>query len=340
MSLSLFRSFVLASFFFAAMPLFAQTDITSGRAHDFQFIEVTVNPRAAALGNSFVAIQNDPNTIFSNPACIVSVEPKDSSFLGTPLSVGYTSLPAGLTEGYLSYGGRIPGDSNVGSFGIAVQYMGGSFDGRDNQGLPTSSFSSGGLAITLAYATAIPDQPISFGVGVKYISSSLVSGGSTQNYSSSGIAADLGVYYELKSVLMTFGLAALNMGSQISSYDGLKEVIPFNLQFGVSKKLERLPVTLHLAFHHLSRDREGRGFFYALNDFSIGAEFVLSKPLRLRFGYENQKRQDLKTPQGQGLAGFSTGVGVNFKKFTLDYALNLQGPGLADIHRFGFAYLF
>lgn len=327
--------------FFIAASAFAQPDITSGRAHAFDFLEVTVNPRAAAMGNSFVAIKNDPNAIFSNPACIVSVVPKDSSYLGTPLTFGFTPLPAGMSEGYISYGGRIPGDSNIGAFGIAVQYIGGSFDGRDNQGAATGNFSSGAFAMTLAYAGTIPEKPLSYGIGVKYISSSLVSGATTTpNYSSSGIAADVGLYWELESAQMTFGLAALNIGSQLTNYAGTKESLPFNLQLGVSKRLERLPLTLHLAFHHLSRDREGRGLFHALNDFSLGGEFVISKPLRLRFGYENQKRQDLKTPQGVGLAGFSLGVGLNLRKLTFDYALNIEGPGMPDIHRFGFAYLF
>ena len=341
MTRSSLRSVALAFLLCVAAPVFAQPDILSGRAHDFEFLNVTVNPRAAALGNSFVAIKNDPNAIFSNPACIVSVVPKDSTYLGTPVSFGFTPLPAGLSEGYISYGGRIPGDSNIGAFGIAVQYIGGSFDGRDNQGLSTGNFSSGAFAMTVAYAGTIPEKPLSYGIGVKYITSSLASGAATtEKLSSSGIAADLGVYFELESALMTFGLSALNIGTQLTSYSGIKESLPFNLQFGISKKLERLPLTMHFAFRHLSRDREGRGLFYALNDFSIGGEFVLSKPLRLRFGYENQKRQDFKTPQGVGLGGFSLGVGLNLKKLTFDYAMNIEGPGLPDIHRFGFAYLF
>jgi hypothetical protein len=318
---------------------FAQTDETSGRTHVYDFLNVVTNARAAALGNSFVTVKNDPNTIFSNPACLVTIEPRDSSYLGLPLSFGFTKYVLDINEGYIAFGGPIP-DAESGAFAIGVEYMNyGTFDGRDKLGLSTGNFGAGEVAVSVAYANTIPDKPVNYGVAVKYISSTLVSGG-VQDYSSSGIAADLGVFVESKPILMTFGLSALNIGTQISTYAGVQEALPFNLQFGVSKKLERLPLTLHLDFHNLTRDREGRGLFYALNDFSLGAEFTLSKVMRLRFGYENQKRRELSTPQGQGLAGFATGIGFEFSKLHFDYALSMMGPAFSDLHRFSVAYMF
>jgi hypothetical protein len=77
-----------------------------------------------------------------------------------------------------------------------------------------------------------------------------------------------------------------------------------------------------------------------LNDFSLGGEFNLSKVMRLRFGYENQKRRDLKTPEGLGLAGFSFGLGFAFTKLNFDYSISAMGPALSDLHRFGAAYYF
>src|SRR5439155_11734979 len=122
---------------------------------------------------------------------------------------------------------------------------------------------------------------------------------------------------------------------ELTTYDGIKEPLPFNLQFGLSKKLERLPLTVHLTFHNLTRDREGRNLFYALNDFSIGGEFVISKIIRFRFGYENQERRDLKVPEGLGLGGFSFGLGMALKKLQIDYSISAMGPVKADIHHFG-----
>ncbi len=318
----------------------AQSDETSGRTQVFQVLSITPNPRAAALGNTFVAMKNDPNTLFSNPAALGSVVSTDSTLEGLPLSFGYTKHVLDINEGYVSIGGRIPG-ADVGAFGVGIQYISyGTFDGRDKVGLPTGTFSASEVALSAAYSGMIPERPVYYGAAVKFISSSLVSGGTTDNYSSTGIAADLGVYYQNDSLQMTFGLAALNIGTQLSTYAGISEPLPFNLQFGVSKKLERLPLTVHLAFRNLTRDREGRNLWYALNDFSIGGEFNLSKVLRLRFGYENQKRREFKTPAGVGLAGFSFGIGFAFTRLHFDYAVNAQGYALSDLHRFGVAYMF
>ena len=310
----------------------------SGRAQVFQVLSVPPSARAAALGNTFVAMKDDPTTIFSNPACLSTQIKRDSTAPGSLIAFGFTKLALDLNQGYVAY--SQPAPEILGSeswIGIGVIYNDwGSFPGADNVGQPTKNFSAGDAAISLAFSSVIPEQPIHYGVAVKYISSSLVSG----SYSASGIAADLGVFYESKPILLTIGLSALNIGTQLSNYADIKENLPFNLQLGVSKKLERLTLTLHLAFRNLSRDREGRNFFYALNDFSIGGEFTVSKVIRLRFGYENQKRRDLKIPEGLGLGGFSFGLGLNFQKLHFDYALSAMGPVLPDVHRFGAEYLF
>lgn len=48
-----------------------------------------------------------------------------------------------------------------------------------------------------------------------------------------------------------FGLVARNIGSQFSTYDSVKESLPFSLSFGVSNALEYLPLRWHLSIDHL-----------------------------------------------------------------------------------------
>jgi hypothetical protein len=238
------------------------------------------------MGNTFVAVKNDPNTIFSNPAALGTLQP-DSMGKAFKLSAGFLKHIKDINEGYISFGA--PADSLFGipgGFAAAVQYIDyGTFDGRDINGEHTSDFGAKEFAVNVAYAGDF--RSVNYGIGLKFISSSLVSGSSVQDYSSMGAALDLGLFYEYEPLLMTFGVSALNIGTQLSTYAGLDEPLPFNLQFGVSKKLERLPLTLHLAFRRLSRDREGRNLFYAFHDFSVGGEFILGRVVRLRFGYEN-----------------------------------------------------
>ncbi len=323
-----------------AVPLTTQ-DENSGRTELYNLLKIVPTPRAAAMGNSFIAIKNDPNTIFSNPAALSSQTPRDSAAPGTILSLAASPIGAGITQGSIAFSAPAPEMLGENSWiGVGVLYNSyGTFQGADNVGQLTGNFTAGDFILSVAYSGVIPEKPFHYGVAIKFISSSLATGIAGVG-GSSGIAADLGVYYESAPLLLTVGLSATNIGKELSYYDGISEALPFNLQFGLSKKLERLPLTLHLAFHNLTRDREGRNLFYALNDFSLGGEFVISKIFRLRFGYENQDRRDLQMPEGIGLGGFSAGLGMVLKKLQLDYSLSIMGPVKADIHRFGGTYLF
>ncbi len=311
---------------------------TSGRAHVYDFLNVVTNPRAAGLGNAFVAMKNDPNAFFSNPATLSTLTQGDTLPVERAIGFGFTKYILDINEGYISYDQTLA-DSN-GSIGAGVQYIDyGTFQGYDTRGLATSDFGARELALSVGYSNVAPHN-VHYGVAVKFISSSLVSGSSVANYSSTGIAADAGLYYEFKPALMTFGVSALNIGTQLKTYAGVQEALPFDLTVGFSKKLERLPLTVHLSFHNLTRDLEGHNFFFALNDFSFGGEFAIGKILRLRVGYENQKRQDLKLPTGSGLAGFSLGAGIVVKRYQFDYSFNSLGLAFQPLHRLGVGIAF
>src|SRR5688572_22403030 len=105
---------------FGARSAFAQPDNSSGRTHVYEFLNVAPSARAAALGNTFVAMKNDPNTLFSSPAAMMSIEKKDSLQDGLPLSFGMTKHVLDINEGYASFAGKIP-DVDNGAFGVGVQ---------------------------------------------------------------------------------------------------------------------------------------------------------------------------------------------------------------------------
>lgn len=288
------------------------------------------------MGNTFVAMKNDPNTIFSNPAALGSIV-QDSLGFDQFISFGFTKYVMDINEGFISFAQPAPtalSDSAV--IAAGVQYIDhGTFAGADERGVSTGDFSASEFAVSLGYSS-IAYNTLNYGVNLKFIQSNLVSGSSIQDYSANGIAADVGLFYEYPSQLMTFGVSVLNIGTQLKTYAGQQESLPLNVQVGVSKKLERLPLTLHLAFRNLTRDREGRNLFFALNDFSLGGEFTIGKYVRLRFGYENQKRRDMKVAAGSGLAGFSGGFGIAFSRYRIDYGFSSSGNVWeSGLHRIG-----
>lgn len=88
---------------------------------------------------------------------------------------------------------------------------------------------------------------ISIMANVKFIYSG------NDNRSSTAAAVDLSSHYSIPQSNWNFGFAALNIGSQLSSYYTTKEDLLLDIVIGVSKKLEKLPVRLSVDFHKLNR---------------------------------------------------------------------------------------
>ena len=326
--------FILHSSYFI-LSAHAQDIPTSGRASLSDILNKPLNARAAALGNTFVAMPNDPNTLFSNPAAISSIIIADSDRMND-ISVSYSHYVLDINEGAVVYEHPVPqGMLFAGNFAAGVQYFsGGTSTEASATGQTLGTFSTGDVALLLAYSSTASNG-LHYGVTAKVVSSSLVGGSSVQDYSATWMAADLGLYYDWTKEHMTFGLSVLNLGTELSQYAGVGDPVGPNVQFGATIKPVHLPLTLGLDFHNLTRDREGRNLFYAFDDFSVGGEFVLGKVVRLRFGYQNELRHELSVPTGSGLAGFSGGVGLHIKRYDIDFALDDEGPDFTPFIRFG-----
>ena len=122
----------------------------------------------------------------------------------------------------------------------------------------------------------------------------------------------------------------MNAGTQLTEYYSTKENLPLDIVLGVSKKMEHLPLRLSLDFHNLNAQKSS--FFKRFDAFSLGAEFFLSRVLRLRFGYNNQSRSDLTIGSFAGLAGFNVGVGAVISNYEFDYGFSSMGL-VGGLHR-------
>lgn len=273
-----------------------------------------MSARAGALGGSFVSNNDDPDVIFYNPAGIqlLTDNPVSFSFVKHLLDINLASL---------SYSSEFEG---IGRFGAAVKYINyGTFKGADENGRLTSDFGAGEVAFILGYANQL-DENFYYGTNVKFIYSGI------EKYSSSAIAFDVGLHYAVPSEQINVGFSILNVGTQLSSYINSKEELPLDFVIGVSKKLEYLPLRLSLDFHKLNEERDE--FFDKLKAFTVGAEFTLSKTLRLRFGYDNEKRTELKIGSFAGIAGFNVGLGAVISAYRFDYGFSSMGP-IGELHR-------
>jgi hypothetical protein len=292
----------------AATSLFAQQSI-------YNFLLTDVSARAAAMNGSFVSMKDDPNVLFYNPASIGTLTmPK--------VSVSYVNHLMDVNAGTLSYGQYIEG---IGSVGAGIIYMNyGSFNRTDELLNVLGTFSAADVALVAGIAAHYDDN-ILVGINAKYIYSSLA------EYRSTALAVDLGILYDIPSQNLSIGGSVLNIGKQLKTYAGINEPLPLDVKLGITKRPEHLPVFLNIDFHRLNES--GDKFLDRFSNITVGAEFLMSKSLRVRVGYNNKQRKDLKTGTSAGLGGFSLGVGLILNEYQIDYAYNSYGD-FGGIQRF------
>jgi len=292
---SLFIVFILA------------TSITFGQTTTYDFLRLDMSARAAGLGGSFVTNNDDVDVIFFNPAGLGFLE-KD------PVSFSFVKHLMDINLFSVTYSTEF---ENIGRFGAGVKYINyGTFDEADANGNITGEFGAGELAFLLSYTNKFMAN-FYYGATGKFIYSSIA------DQSSSAIGLDLGLNYEFPDIMLNLGASVLNIGTQLSSYTDLKEDLPLDVLIGVSKRLEKLPVRLSLDFNNLNQEREE--FYQHFKGFSIGAEFYLSEVFTLRFGYDNERREDFKLGSSAGIAGFNGGLGVTISNYKFSYAYSSLG---------------
>lgn len=280
----------------------------AGERTTYDFLRQDVSARASAMAGSFVSMHGDPTGIFYNPATIGTAPSPQALF-------GYTSHLLDIKSGFAAYSQEV---EEIGMFGLGVNYMNyGTFDRVDDHLNKLGTFGAGDMAVSLSLAR-LYEENIYIGATAKFIYSSIA------DEHSSAIAGDLGLLYLIPgNDPMSIGISLLNMGTQLDPYVKTKEPLPFEIKIGGTIKPQHLPLQLNLNFHKLNEERDS--FIDRFSAFSVGGEFTVSKTLRFRFGYNNERRKELKIGTSAGMAGFSLGGGLVLNKLRLDYSFNSLG---------------
>lgn len=280
----------------------------------YNFLRLEPNARAAAMGGSFVSVTDDPNIIFFNPGGLSTLTKRQISF-------GFFKHVLDINEGYASFGQQL---EDIGWVGAGIVYMNyGSFTRADELGNQLGTFSAGDLVLMAGYSNLLYES-VNCGVNVKFIYSSI------DGNSSSAVAFDAGVMYVIPAEQISIGASILNVGKSLKAYVSTKEDLPLDVKIGISKRLEHLPLNINLNFHKLHQSTDN--FFDRFSAFSIGGEFTISPSVRLRVGYNNERRRELKIGTSAGLAGFSVGGGLVLEPYKIDYSFSSLGQ-IGALHR-------
>jgi hypothetical protein len=297
-----------------------------GGESTYQFLNLMSSPRQAALGGKVLTnVDYDVTQALYNPATI-------NLDMDNQLSFNYSNYLGDIRYGTAAYAYTV--DRRTQTFHFGMTYINyGSFDGYDENGSGTGTFTGNEAALSVGYATQIGYSDFYIGANLKFITSKL------EQYSSFGLAADFGFIYIDQYLDFNAALVIRNFGTQLSTYAGVKESLPFEIDLGLSQTLENVPIRWHLTFENLqkwpigtpnpsrtSTDLDGNKtdekvtFVNNLLRHSIvGVELFPDKGFNLRFGYSFRRSEELKILEQRDFSGLSFGIGLKFNKMRLSY---------------------
>jgi hypothetical protein len=314
--------------FFAISVIYFSAQAQTGGNNTYEFLNLSTSARVAAMGGNILSIRdNDLNLAFQNPAVL------DSS-MNKELVLNYVPYFVGIKYGYVAYAQNF---DKVGTFSVGIHYVDyGDFMRADVTGTRDgTTFGAKEYSFNIAYSRPVYTR-VNAGITLKTIYSSL------EEFTSFGMAADLGIIYN--NVNNNFAVAATikNIGGQITTYTpGNNEPLPFEIQLGTSYRLPKAPLRISLTLQHLEKfnlayintnksnetdpitgeviqqkislsEKIGRHII-------LGGEILISQNFHLRIGYNYMRRKDLALDSRSGTSGFSGGFGFRISKFHFSY---------------------
>lgn len=306
----------------SSLPLLAQL----GGRSTYQFLNLMSSPRQTALGGKVITnVDYDVTQAIYNPATI-NVD------MDNQLAFNYANHLGDIRYGTAAYAYTV--DRRTQTFHAGVTYVNyGNFDGYDEFGNSTGSFTGNEVAISFGYALQIGFSDFYAGANVKLISSKL------EQYSSFGGAVDFGLIYIDANLDFNAAIVVRNIGTQFTTYAGLNEPLPLEIDVGLSQTLQNVPIRWHLTFENLqqwpiatpnparattdlngNQTQEKVGFLSELLRHTIiGVELFPRRGFNLRMGYSFRRAEELRIEELRNFSGLSFGIGVKFNKLRFSY---------------------
>ena len=307
-----------------AAPASAQFSLGSQRegTSSGTFLKIGVGARAEGLGESFVAVANDPTAIFWNPAGLASMQRQE-------VALNHVSWPGDINYEHIAY--VLP----VRKLGGSLAFQFGALSTQIDETSELNPFGTGrsfiysDVVAGVAYARRWTDKLL-VGAGLKWMHEDL--GKDVGGPTTGAVLFDIGSIYYLGYGSVRIATSLTNFGSELKpdgtytspytgevrTYDGFDS--PMMFRYG-------------LAFEAIERPAQRLTYSLEINQpadnqqiVKSGLEWVWQRTLALRTGY-NFNADALKFSAG---AGFQATLGQT--RGTIDYAYT-DGGYLGAVNR-------
>ncbi|GIV59509.1 MAG: hypothetical protein KatS3mg043_0598 [Rhodothermaceae bacterium] len=331
--------FLLALLLPFSEPAHAQENLQKLAQTGMKFLSVSVDPRAAALGDAVTAMEGDVTSLYYNPSGM-AMQQHALTFMAAQVTwiadIRYNNLGFSLRP----FGGRL------GVFGFtltAVDYghIKTTVRANNEQGFerlpdirPTA------LALGIGYARALTDR-FAIGGHIKWVHQDL--GNSVTQRTGNGyllqentlgvLAFDFGMRYQTGFRSLTFAVAARNFAEEVV-YEEESFQLPLALRLGLAMNvldLTNTPSSTHTLL--LTIDAETPRDYDEL--IKVGAEYTFLNALSLRAGYmfpTDEQGINLGLGIRQQVGGLLLGLDYAYTDFGV-FNESASLYGLSGVHR-------
>ncbi len=179
----------------ALLLLFSQSEAQTG----FRFLELGVGSLPSAMGEAYTSLATDATAVYWNPAGLARIE-------GTEIHLAHTEWFEGVRHEYVGAGRRM-GRHAIG--GAVSGVFTGSIDRRDDRGRQIGTYGYYDLAAAFSYAYEAHTN-IWLGGTIKYLREGI------DHHAGNGVAADLGMQWQLPWRVVTAGAALRHLGPGVT----------------------------------------------------------------------------------------------------------------------------
>lgn len=303
----------------AILALAFQAQAQTGRSA-YEFLDIPTSSHVYGLGGCNISlIDNDVTLSQQNPALL-------GAEIGSQLGVSYMYY-----MGSANFAGARFGHSagERGAWAAGIRYLNyGEISGYDHTGASTGNFTPVDMVAEGTYSHDFTDR-LRGGINLKMVYSNY------EQYSSFALAADLGINYFNPDRNLSLSAVLTNMGGQLKRFEDKYDHLPFDVQLGVTKGFgESFSVSVtawhltkwNLPYYQHSTTEGNESVMKSnfgknlLRHLIFGVEYMPTDRFYLDLGYNYKTRSDMSNYQRNFFSGFSVGVGIKARAFSVGAA--------------------
>jgi len=288
-----------------------------GRSTGAAFLKLGVGARPIGMGSAFVAIADDANAIYWNPAGLAGLKKREISSMHSEW----------ITDIRYDFLGYVHPANKLGTFAGSFSYlsMGGIERRGENREKLSGGFTAYDLAVALSYSRAL-SQTMNMGVNLRFIQQKI------ENEDAYGIAFDLGGIYKMPIKGLSLGFTLQNLGPKMKFISDPYS-LPLTLTMGLGYRF--VPgLTLALDVRHQLIQKR--------TTLSLGTEYWPFSLLALRAGYVGRLLSSVVDRNDEEIGdflGLGAGLGMRLFGYQMDYSYVPFGD-LGETHRISFSFRF